>query len=1137
MKGDGPQTWTVVFLFAPIALLVVFMITAVASLFGQTATTGDIAGVVTDPTAAVVTGVPITLKNVDTGSSTSTTTNAQGSYNFSLLQPGKYSVSANVAGFQKILKTVTVTLGTSTTVNLQLSLSSQAESVNVTDEVAGVQTEDANLQTNFNAQQIAVLPNPGNDLSAVALTAPGVVMNTTGGSVFGGGNYEFFGLPSNSNVFTYDGANDNDPYFNINNSGATNLTLGLNDVQETSVVTNGYSGQFGGLAGANINYVSKSGTNSYHGNAEYWWNGRALNSNNYFRNQANAIAGSDVAPRPFVNANQYATSFGGPIKKDKSFFFVDYEGIRLVIPSLFSVNLPTQQFQNAVIANLDNVSPASVPFYNQLFGIWNGTPGAAQAQNTLAGGGCSNVTSLAGVAFGAANPCASQLQGGTSQATDDYLIVGRYDQNIGNNDKLFVRVQHESGQQATYTDPLSPAFDAHSAQPEWQSQLSETHTFGADKVNNFIASLQWYSALFTMTNPTAEFQTLPETVFLDDGSLFPLNNEGTAFPQGRVITQYGIVDDFSWTRGRHGLHFGVNFRRDDVSDHNFTGVIPFVQEVSLNDFAFGGVAPVPPGGTPGGSILSQNFPLNTNVPIALYQLGWYAADEFKVTSNLKLTLSMRFDHLSNPVCQTNCFQSLSGSFDNLNRTAPVNQALTTGLHTAFPSVTSIVYQPKVGFAWSPFGARNTVVRGGFGVFSDAIPTGGIDDILTNAPNDPSFNLFNGALSPAAPGSLNGQATAANADFRANFANGGAVPAFNFFNPGTVQIPRYDEWDLEIQHTLGWHTTLSAKYVGNHGEHEEITNPALNAFSATGVPFGPLPTTQPDPRFGVVAQTQNVGNSNYNGVTLTAAHTVNGGFQFQASYTYSHALDEISNSSLNPFGVSTNSNVDVVTPLNPFNIRQLNYGNADYDVRQSFVMNYVWTDAIRHLTSRGPNALLKGWTFSGTIFKHTGFPYSIFSSNETAALQQGLFGSASPATATAVLADVVGSPNTNCGASAAALVNGLPNPCYSAANFADPTNDFATQRRNQFRGPGYFDTDFDLEKAFTIPKWESAKFSVGARFFNLFNHPNFAFPNTDVDSNQFGQITQTVSQPTTIYGAGLGADASPRVIELQGKFVF
>ena len=1134
MKEGGQQRWVANNVRTPMVLMFVLVVMAVTGLRAQTSTTGDIAGVVTDPTAAVVSGVSVTLKKLDSGSSISTTTNSQGSYNFPLLQPGNYSVSAKAAGFQTTVKTVTIALGSSVTANVQLSISSQNETVEVTEEVTGVQTEDANLETNFNARQISVLPNPGNDLSAVALTAPGVVMNTTGGSVFGGGNYEFFGLPSNSNVFTYDGANDNDPYFNINNSGATNLTLGLNDVQETSVVTNGYSGQFGGLAGANINYISKSGTNAFHGNAEYWWNGRALNSNNYFRNQANGIAGSQVDPRPFVNANQYATSFGGPIRKNKSFFFVDYEGIRLVIPSLFSVNLPTQQFENAVIANLNSVSPASVPFYNQLFGIWNAAPGAARAQNTLPGGGCSNVTSLAGTAFGVANPCATLLQGGTSQATNDYLIVGRYDQNIGNNDKVFLRVQHESGIQATYTDPLSPAFDAHSTQPEWQSQLSETHTFGANKVNNLIASLQWYSALFTMVNQNAEFTTLPQTVLLGDNSLFPLNNDGTAFPQGRSVTQYGIVDDFSWSRGRHSFRFGVNFRRDEVSDHNFINVIPFAEEVSLNDFAFGGVAPT---NTNVGSLVAQNFPLNTNVPIALYQLGWYASDEVKVTPDLKLTLSMRFDHLSNPVCQTNCFQGLSAPFQLLNRTVPVNQALSTGLNTAFPSVTAVVYEPKVGFAWSPFGAKNTVIRGGFGIFSDAIPTGAIDDILTNAPNDPSFVLFNGALSPAATGSLNGQAIAANAAFRANFANGGAVPAFNFFNPGKVQIPRYDEWDLEIQQALGWHTTVSAKYVGNHGEHEEITNPALNAFSPTGAAFGGLRASIPDARFGVVAQTQNVGNSNYNGVTLTASHNFTGGFQFQASYTYSHALDEISNSSLNPFGLNANGNVDVVTALNPFDIRQLNYGNADYDVRQSFVMNYVWSDAFRHLTARGPNTLVKGWTLSGTIFKHTGFPYSIWSSNETANLQGSLFGSTSPATTTAVLANVVGSPSVNCGSSAAQLVNGLANPCYNAANFADATNNFGTQRRNQFRGPGYFDTDFDVEKAFGIPKWESAQFSIGARFFNLFNHPNFAFPNTNADSGQFGQITQTVSQPTTIYGSGLGADASPRVIELQAKFVF
>src|ERR1700751_5523603 len=189
MNHGGQQKWADTCLFIPTALLsVFFVLMAVVSLWAQTATTGSISGVVTDPSAAVIAGVPVTLKNLDTGSSTSTTTNEQGSFSFSLLQPGHYSVTTNTAGFQAITRNVTVALGTSSTANLQLSLSSQTESVEVSDAIAGVQTEDANLETNFNAQQIAVLPNPGNDLSAVALTAPGVVMNTTGGAVFGGGN-------------------------------------------------------------------------------------------------------------------------------------------------------------------------------------------------------------------------------------------------------------------------------------------------------------------------------------------------------------------------------------------------------------------------------------------------------------------------------------------------------------------------------------------------------------------------------------------------------------------------------------------------------------------------------------------------------------------------------------------------------------------------------------------------------------------------------------------------------------------------------------------------------------------------------------------------------------------------------------
>jgi hypothetical protein len=1115
-----------------------------AQLVAQTSTTGSVAGVVTDPSGAVLADVTVTLKSIDNGSLQSGKTLGTGAYQFTLLQPGNYQISATSAGFSVLNERVTVSLGANLAVNLQLTVSSTKETVEVSGEAASIQTEDANISTTFDARQVSELPNPGNDLTAVALTSPGVVMNTTGGAMFGGGNYEFYGLPSNSNVFTYDGANNNDPYFNVNNSGATNLTLGLNDVDEASVVTNGYSGQYGGLAGANINYLSKSGSNSFHGNGEYFWNGRVVNANRWFNNQANAIAGSDIDPRPFDNANQYAASFGGPIKKNKAFFFVDYEGIRLVIPSPVSVNLPSAPFESAILANLATSDPGAIPLYNSIFSLYNGAPGAANAQNTLpagadgvsggaTGNGCANISPSTNVNFAAfaTAPCALQLQGGTSQATTDYIIVGRFDMNLTSNDKMFVRVQHEAGLQATYTDPINAAFDAHSSQPEWQSQFSETHTFGANTVNNFVASLQWYSALFTMVNSAAEFAALPAnagTIGFADNSLFTLNNEGDDFPQGRNITQYGVVDDFSWNRGRHTFKAGVNFRRDLVSDHNFALVTPFSEAFTLADFANGGGS---------GDLSVQNFPLTTDVPIALYQLGWYVADDVNVTPHLKLTLSMRFDHLSNPTCATNCFQSLTAPFGDLDRSGPVNSVLKTGEFNAFPSVTPIVYEPKIGFAWSP--TNKTVIRGGFGIFSDAIPTGAIDAILTNAPNDPQFLVFNGSLSPAGANNLSGQLSTANTAFRSGFAAGSpTVPAFNFFNGSKVVIPRYNEWSLEFQQSLGWHSTFTTKYVGNHGSHEEITNPAENAYSATG--FGGLPTTIPDARFSVVGQTGNVGNSNYDGLITTLSHNFNGGFNFNASYTWSHALDDISNSSFNPFGLNSANNVDVVTPLDPYNLRALNYSNSDYDVRHSFNMNYVWTDAFRHLTSWGPNALMKGWTFSGTIFDHTGFPFSISSSTVTTALQGTNFGSTSPDTTSAVLAEVVGNPGINCGPSGAAVVGSTPTPCYGGATggqFADPATTFSPQRRNTFRAPGYFDTDFNVEKGFGIPKWEGSSFSIGARFFNFFNHPNFAFPNGNVDSAGFGQITSLVSQPTTILGSGLGADASPRLVELTAKITF
>lgn len=1140
-------------------VLLVFLGTSLA----QTITTGQLSGTVTDPSGAVMPNAPVQLRSLDSGSVTNGKTTSQGYYEFAYLKPGNYSVSVTASGFQAMEKKVVVALGASATVNFQLALGSSTTTVEVTGAAAAVETENANLTANFNSKQLDLLPNPGNDLSAVALTAPGAVMNTAGGAMFGGGNFEVNGLPATSNLFTLDGSNDNDPFFNINNSGATNLTLGLNDVSESTVVSNGYSGGYGGLAGANINYVTKSGTNSFHGNAIYWWNGDALDANDYFRVQANALAGSNVDPRPFVNANQYAGSFGGPIKKDKLFFFFDIEGLQLAIPSPQTLFVPTPAFQSAVLTELGGLGlNTSVPYYQTMFGLYNRVsqagakqlaPGTDPSNMAATGGGCSDVSPSTQPAFAAfaTAPCAVQVQAALQAHTNDKLYVGKVDWNMTNNDKLFVRVEREHGLQATYTDGIDPAFNMISDQPQWQSQVGETHTFGTDKVNDFKASLLWYSAIFGPENQAAQEAALPgfngagTTYALNDGSLSSLNPDGYFLPQGRNVTQDQFVDDFSWIHGRNNFKLGINYRRDNVTDEDFFLITPLVLPLSLDNFATGGT-----GGA--GDVILQNFPTTRSNRIALYQLGFYGSDDVRVTNNLKLTLSLRFDHLSNPVCLQDCFQRLApgGLGDS---SAGLNSSILANQHQAFPSVTSIDAQPKIGFAWSPRGSQKTVLRGGIGIFADALPTGAIDDFVQNVPLDPGFTLGGGFLAPTqttgagctgAICNVYQNAQAANAAFKANYSSGASIGfPVNFYNAAPIKVPLYYKWSMEVQQAVGWNTTLNILYVGNHGEHEEISNGGLNAFCCVaGAPggattFANFPTAPADTRFGAVQQAENVANSNYNGLTITANHSFSGGFQFQASYTWSHALDEISNNTLSPFGLNNGSlgYADIVYPENITNLRQFNYGNADYDIRHNFTMNYVWNDAFRHLTSAGPNALVKGWTFSGTIFAHTGLPYTVYSSDWTGFLSAT--GNLQGGDLQYVFANEAAGP-ANCGSSAAEILpSGVANACMTAANWPNPTTTYGVQRRNQNIGPKYFDTDFAVEKAFGIPKWEGAQFSLGARFFNLFNHPDFAFPNMNANSSSFGTIVQTTGSPTSIYGSGLGADNSVRAIQLQAKFQF
>jgi len=1093
-------------------LLFVFVCSVLA--VSQSITSGDISGVVTDPSGAVVPNAQVTAVSDATGETHTTTSNGQGVYRFSFLKPGSYTVAATSAGLQAASRKVQVGIGQVATANIGMTLTTASTTVEVT--TSALQLDNADMSTQFSNQQISLVPNPGNDLSAVAQTAPGAIMNTQGGF----GNFSTYGLPGTSNLFTLNGQNDNDPFLNLNNSGATNLLLGINDVQEATVTNNGYSGQYGQLAGSQVNYVSKSGENSFHGNAIYFWNGRVMNANDYLNNLA--IAGSPSTPRPFDNVNQWAASFGGPIKKDKTFFFFNYEGLRVIIPTASQVRIPTAEFQAATLANLAGADPAAIPFYQNIFSLYNAVHGSQ-----IGTGNCSTLTVLTLV-----GPCFNRLQTTQNNFTHEYQMSLRIDQKFSDKDSLFGRVQTDRGVQATFTDPINPAFNTQSTQPEYQGQLSETHLFGSNAVNEFKLSGQWYTAVFDNPNRQAALSIFPTTLAFS-GGFSRLGGINFDFPQGRNVTQYQVVDDYSTTRGKHTFKFGVNYHRNDVTDFDY-GIFTSGEAItSVDSFVNGQV-----------DFFQQNFPTRQSQPIALYGLGFYGQDEWRVTDKLKLTLALRLDHNSNPVCQTNCFAELAVPFTSLvhDPNIPYNQAIRTGLHQAYPSTDGVVWQPRLGFTFSPFSNNKTVLRGGIGIFGDSFPAVLVDNFSSNPPVLNSFQVA-GALSPASSGNVFQLASGANTSFLNAFASGGTLASIQatnpFFSPPTITAsdptirqPRYQEWNLQVEQDLGWNSVFSVNYVGNHGIFEAALNSGVNAFG-----FGGLPAAAPDPRFSTVTQVQSIAVSNYNGLVTSFRHNFNRGFAFQLNYTWSHALDEISNGGLLPF--NDNTNVSILNPVNPFNIRQ-NYGNSDYDVRHYFSANYVWSDSLRHLFKWGPNAVFGGWTVSGTVFSRSGLPFSVIDGNASATLNGQNYGGT-------ILADVVG-PTTSgsCGrpnATPDPATGNPPPPCLNFASFASPTSVAVNQARNQFRGPNFFDTDLTVMKNTKLG--EKASLGVGVQFFNLFNHPNFDQPIGDIaagsadpiNGGSFGTIVSTVNTPTSILGSFLGGDASPRLIQLKAEFKF
>ena len=1150
-------------LFAIAAVLLVPI-----GLWAQGETTSAILGQVTDSSNAVVPAATVTVINRETGLKRSAKTDDGGRFNFPQLKPGSYTVRVEAQGFEpQQAENIASSLGQKQTVNLTLRVAQSKQTVEVSAEAAIINPDNANTTTTLSASALADLPNPGGDMTYPIQFAPGALINTAGsgndfvGGTNGYGNVEFNGLPALSNGYIVDGLETNDPLTNLNSGLSTNLVLGLNSISEVTVNTLSYSVDQGRYGASQVNYITKSGTNQFHGNLYELWNGAILNAADYF---TNATSGNH---KPGSTVNHFGGSLGGPIIHDKLFFFFDSEWVRIALPIFTTVTVPSGAFQQYVLQQLplggtDTVTgshyapaPQMVPFYQKMFSLYGNTGGTPltvlgcpfNADGSQASGSPAN-----------GNGCANRK--GVSHSSDDHEQVqtARIDYNISPNDTTWFRFQIDTGLQAAYTDPINPLFNAISPQPLYSFAAGYTHVFSQNLVNYFNPAFSWYESLFGPSDFQKTLAAFP-IVLQGSGANAPFTTIGgldNTWVQGRRATRVFINDNLAWSHGAHELRFGTNIRIFRLNDYDFgQGTVPTVTYTTLPQFIYG-VA----------STATKTFPTSANEPFNFLNLDFYAQDTWRVTPTLTWTFGLRDTYNSNPLNPHDQIARLKGSFYSIPHDVnqPLSDAIQTGLGNLFASTPLAILQPRTAIAWQF--EPNTIMRSGFGVFSDILP-GSVADLV--GVNPPYVQTFEGgllgtvggtAIAPGVPNSAVDATIAANQRFSSGFAQGQLSCASSLANPATclppvaitavpdgkLHAPYFMEWSLGVEHQFGDTSSIQAQYVGTRAVNQPYLTQVNGYQTVCPGCFAPFPYMQPtDARFAAVTQLSTGANGNYNGLQLTAMKRMGHGLQGQINYTWSHCLDTVSNGGFLQFSAG-----GILSPL-PGDLRR-DYGPCDYDIRHNLNGQYVYVLPIK-VNNHALGYALNGWQVSGTVFWHSGVPFSVLSTSYSAN-GDGIVQGSGPQFASLVPgADPycrhcnipgVTQPGTiqwlnpNAFVSAVDPATGNCNGGNSAQNCQ-----FGNLGRNSLRGPNFFWSDFYVTKWF--PLNERVKLRFDAQFFNVFNHPNFGLPSMVLagipgkPSTQtgFGALTYTTSPPTGLLGVGLGGDSSPRMIAFQARIEF
>ena len=1073
-------------------LALLLSVSARAQVTGATLT-----GSVSDPSGAAIPNAQVSAKNTGTGVATSATTNADGFYTIPNLLPGTYDVTTTASGFATRVDTaINLAVGEKQALPISMKVGQTTQTVEVAGAAPTVELATSTISGEVTSTTVRELPLNGRDWTQLATLQPGVTLvqtqAQTGSPTVSRGNRGFGSQMTDSghspfqNNYRMDGVSIND-YTNGAPGSPLGINLGVDAIQEFSVLTTDYTAEYGKTSGMVINAITKSGTNDFHGSAYDF-----LRSNHLDSRYLNA-----PLQNPPFHRDQYGGSIGGPVIRDRTFFFFDYEGINND-QSFSNVNdVPTAAVRSGIdCAVLDSTrcqtkgttdysQGANAPFFAKVqpyFALWPQPNGPVVA--------------------GTGGDEAIYNSTGLLHVTENYFTA-RVDHHISPADTLAASFFEDKSPQVQ-PDPLDNVTTTILSQ-RWLGEIEETHVFSPSLVNSarfgFSRVVGLSNDAGTALRPIGSDPSLgslpghPAPIIKVSG-LASIATLGSSTHNDHFLNSFQFYDDAFWTKGKHSLKFGFSLERQQGNEHTF--------QAFNGQFGFGSIPN-----------FLQDIPANYRIfdPATSFEsairataFGVYLQDDWHVKSNLTVNLGLRWEPMSRPVDGNNRIQLLLHLTDPT--LTPESSPLTSNpyLHA---------FEPRVGFAWDPFRDGKTSVRGGFGIF-DQLPLTWLWELAMDGVVP--YNIQITAL----PASTNN-----NQGF---FPTGGGIPAQPVI-PSTLagaiaaasvksvappKISMSMDWNLNIQRALGPTTSLTLAYVGSRSIHMPNNIDEANTEQPTQTSAGLLwpcfplnPKTQActgsssqvlNPNFGDIHYLPWDDNGFYDGLQLGLTKRLSHGFQVQGSYSYSRCIDYGSNMNIgDPFNNS-------IASLFFFANKQQRRGLCDYNINHALSANYLWNIPKPGWANGFAAEALGGWSLGGIITAQTGTPFTVGMGGDPLG-EQGAeqWDFASRLRTPQCTHPTTGDPTNylvlDCFTPPTAP-SSFAAQCapFPGAGSAAPSgqvycaNLLGNTGRNSVYGPGIVNVDFSVLKNFPITKIsEQFNIQFRAEFFNVINHISYLPP--------------------------------------------